>query len=163
MTEAIVTFEDFLATETRSPIRHELVGGRVYVRAGATERHDLAAQALWEVLVPGARAKGCRAFVGNRLLRTPSMATYYPDLTVVCGGAADEHYETDSTLVAEVLAPSTEAVDRREKAESYARISSLQTYVLMHPVFRRIEIAGRDEAGRWTWHAVGPGDVWYSA
>jgi Uma2 family endonuclease len=164
MTEAIahISFKDFLAAETRSPVRHELVGGRVYAMAGGTERHDLTAQALWEALVPGARADGCRAFVGNRLLKTPSTATYYPDVMVVCGRAPDEHYETTATLIAEVLSPSTEGTDRREKAESYGRIDSLDTYVLVHPAFRRIEVASRDEAGQWRWSALGPGDVWYS-
>jgi Uma2 family endonuclease len=165
MTEAIAntSFEDFLAAETKSPDRHELVGGRVYVMAGGTERHDLAAQALWETLVAGARTNGCRAFIGNRLLKTPSMATYHPDVMVVCGRAADEHYETNPTLIVEVLSPSTESIDRREKAENYARIESLHTFALMHPMFRRIEVARRDDAGQWRWNAFGPGDVWCTA
>ena len=76
MTEAIAytTFEDFLSGEVASEVRHELVGGRLYAMAGGTERHDLAAQAVWEAVVAGARRSGCRAFVGNRLLKTPSTA-----------------------------------------------------------------------------------------
>lgn len=35
--------------------------------------------------------------------------------------------------------------------------------MLVHPVFRRIEVAGRDEAGQWRWSAFGPGDLWFSA
>lgn len=165
MTEAIAytTFGDFLAGEISSPARHELVGGRVYAMAGGTERHDLAAQAVWQALVDGARRDGCRAFVGNRLLKTPSTATYYPDVMVVCGRAADEHFETDPTLIVEVLSPSTEATDRREKAEIYARVDNLRTYVLVHPVFRRIEVADRGDDGHWRWRALGPGDVWISA
>lgn len=165
MTEAIAqtTFEDYLAAQASSPVRHELVGGRMYVMAGATERHDLAAQALWQTLVPAARANGCRAFIGNRLLKTPSTATYYPDVMVVCGRAADEHYETNPALIIEVLSPSTENIDRREKAENYARIESLHTFALMHPTFRRIEVAQRDDTGQWQWNAYGPGDIWLSA
>lgn len=161
VTEAIAytSFGDFVADEAARPVRHELVGGRVYVMAGGTERHDLTAQSLWERLAPGARAGGCRAFMGNRLLKTPSAATYYPDVMVVCERAADEQYETGPTLIVEVLSPSTESTDRREKAENYARIESLATYALVHPVFRRIEVAGRD-SGRWRWRAVGPGDLW---
>lgn len=164
MTEAIAftTFEEFLAAESRSDVRHELVGGRVYVMAGGTERHDLAAQALWERLAPGARAAGCRSFIGNRLLRTPSSATYYPDVMVVCDRAANERYETRPSLVVEVLSPSTESIDRREKAESYATIESLHTYALLNPAFRRIEIATRDATGHWAWKALGPGEVWQS-
>jgi hypothetical protein len=71
MTEAIActSFDEFVAAESHSEVRHELVGGRVCAMAGDTERHDLAAQGLWERLAEGARARGCRAFIGNRLLR----------------------------------------------------------------------------------------------
>lgn len=163
MTEAIAStsFEDFVAGEALSPVRHELVGGRVYVMAGGTERHDLIAQALCERLIPGVRRSGCRAFVGIRLLKTPSTATYYPDLLVTCGPAADDRYETSATLIVEVLSPSTARSDRREKAESYARIESLETYALADPTVRRLEIAERG-SGSWRWRALGPGDVWIS-
>jgi Uma2 family endonuclease len=165
MTEAIAytTFEAFVSAEQSSEVRHELVGGRLYAMAGGTERHDLTAQAVWAALVAGARRSGCRAFIGNRLVKTPSTAAYYPDVMVVCDRAADDHFETDPALIVEVLSPSTEGIDRREKAESYARIDSLRSYVLVHPIFRRIEIAERDELGGWRWRAAGPGDVWLTA
>ena len=60
----------------------------------------------------------------------------------------------------EVLSPSTDSIDRREKADSYATIGSLHTYALLNPGFRRIEIATRDATGHWAWTALGPGEVW---
>lgn len=81
---------------------------------------------------------------------------------VVCDRAANERYETHPSLAVEVLSPSSESIDRREKAESYATIESLHTYALMNPAFRRIEIATRDTAGHWAWKALGPGEVWQS-
>jgi hypothetical protein len=33
----------------------------------------------------------------------------------------------------------------------------------VHPMFRRIEVADRDESGHWRWNAFGPGDIWCSA
>ncbi len=53
----LVTFEDFLAGEQLSERRHELVGGRVYVMAGGSERHDLMAGLVYEAVAPGARAR----------------------------------------------------------------------------------------------------------
>jgi hypothetical protein len=61
-----------------------------------------------------------------------------------------------------VLSPSTENTDRREKAEGYARIESLDVYVLAHPLFRRLEVATRGGAGQRQWQAVGSRDIWYS-
>jgi Uma2 family endonuclease len=87
------TFEEFLLAEERAQRRHEFVGGRVYVMAGGTERHDLAAGLVYEALAPGARAAGCRPFMANRMLRAGESA-YYPDVFVVCGPAADRLYES---------------------------------------------------------------------
>lgn len=47
---ADLSFGEWLAAEERSERRHELVGGRIYLMAGGTERHDLAAGLLYELL-----------------------------------------------------------------------------------------------------------------
>ena len=75
---------------------------------------------------------------------------------IVCGPAADRYHESDLSLVVEVLSPSTEAVDRREKALAYAGAPSFEQYVLVDPDRRRIEVATRGPDGlRWRVH--GPG------
>jgi Uma2 family endonuclease len=155
---ATVSFEEFCRLEGATDRRHELVAGRVYAIAGGSERHDLAAGLIYEALAGGARKAGCRPFIANRLLRTRAGAGYYPDVTVVCGPAADRLYEQDPALVIEVLSPSTAEVDRREKAAAYAASPTLHRYVLVDPDRRNIEVASvRD--GRLTWEAVGSGGV----
>jgi Uma2 family endonuclease len=163
VTEAIahITFDEFLAAEIDSDVRHELVGGRVYAMAGGTDRHDLAAQLLYEMLVVDARRRGCRSFIGNRLLRTPADVTYYPDLMIVCGPPTDQHYETTPELIVEIASPSTINVDRREKAIAYAGIDTLAEYVIVEPVMRRIEVATRTGDG-WAWRPLGPGDILFA-
>ena len=61
MSEAIafISFDSFVEEEQSSERRHELVGGRIYAMAGGSERHDLAAGLLYELLAPGARSAGC--------------------------------------------------------------------------------------------------------
>ena len=150
-------FEDFLWLEEDAQRRHELVGGRVYAMAGGSERHDLAAGLVYEALAPEARAKGCRPFTANRLLRTAG-ATYHPDVLVVCGPAEHRYYENVASVVVEVLSPSTTDVDRREKATAYAQLPSLSAYLLVDPDRRRIEMAMPDDSGL-RWDAYGPGSV----
>jgi Uma2 family endonuclease len=161
MTEAIAitSFEDFVEGEARSERRHDLVGGRVYAMAGGSERHDLAAGLLYELLAAGARAKGCRPFTSNRLVRTRSGNAYYPDVMVACGPAPHRLYEVDPVLVVEVLSPSTAAVDRREKAVAYAEAASLRLLVFVDPDARRIEVARPSNGVIQTWEVYGPGDV----
>jgi Uma2 family endonuclease len=153
----VVSFDSFLAMEQRASRRHELVGGRVYAMAGGSERHDLAAGLLYEALAPKARARGCRPFTSNRLVRLGD-AAYYPDVFVVCGPAADQFYERDLTVVVEVLSPSTSDTDRREKAVAYAGAESFQRYLLVDPTLRRIECAEPSADGL-RWLAYGPGSV----
>ncbi|MGH9123265.1 MAG: Uma2 family endonuclease [Acidimicrobiales bacterium] len=159
MTEAVSTlsFEEFLAGEQAGGTRHEWVGGFTYSMAGGTERHDTMVETLRDILGPGARRAGCRRFTGNRMVRTVS-AAYYPDLLIVCGKAADVHYETDAALIVEVRSPSTADVDRREKAVAYASLPSVNQYLLVDPYYRRIDVGTRSQAG-WQWVTFGPGSV----
>ena len=152
-----VTFADFLRSEERAARRHEYVGGRVYVMAGGSERHELVTGLVYEALAAGARTAGCRPFLGNRLVRAGE-AAYYPDILVVCAPAADRLYETDASLIVEVLSPSTESTDRREKTAAYATLSSMGLYVLVDPQRRRLEVA-QVKDGRATWQVFGAGGV----
>ena len=153
----LVTFSQFLAAEEQSEHRHEYVGGRVYVMAGGTERHDVVTGAVYARLRDGALRLGCRPFVANRLVRLGE-AAYYPDVLVVCGPAADRRHEADLALVVEVLSPSTADVDRREKASAYSGAVSFERYLLIHPDQRRVEVATRGPEGL-QWRAFGPGSV----
>ena len=156
---AALDFESWLVAEERAERRHEYVGGRTYLMAGGTERHDLAAGLLYEHVAVGARSAGCRPFAGNRIVRTPGGSAYYPDVMVACGKAPHRLYETEPVIVIEVLSPSTSDMDRREKALAYAAIDSLRLLVLVDPVVRRAEVA-RIVSGRLvSWDAFGPGDT----
>jgi Uma2 family endonuclease len=156
---AYTTLESFLEGERSSPRRHELVGGRVYALAGGSERHDLVAGLLYEALAPGARARGCRPFTSNRLVRTVCGNAYYPDVMVVCSPAPHRLYETDPAVIVEVLSPSTQDQDRREKAVAYAESSGLELLLLVDPAARRVEVA-RPAGGRIRdWQVYGAGEV----
>jgi Uma2 family endonuclease len=159
--EPSLTFEEYLAWEERQPRRHEFVAGHVYLMAGGSERHDLAAQAVFTRLLPGTRQRGCRLFIGNRKVRTRA-ASYYPDVVAVCAKAADRQYETEPVLVVEVLSASTESVDRREKAMAFAELPSMAVYVLVDPDRRRIEV-GEVLGGTVQWSVFGPGHVVHTA
>ncbi|HEU0100991.1 MAG TPA: Uma2 family endonuclease [Mycobacteriales bacterium] len=155
----VVAFEDYLAHEQFSDRRHEWVAGHVYVMAGGTERHDNLAGLLYLKLAPQALADGCRPYQHNRKVKIGQVA-YYPDLLVVCRDALppDRQYERDLSVVVEVLSPSTEGVDRREKALVYSSAPSFERYLLVDPDRRRIEVATLGPAGL-QWQSFGPGDV----
>lgn len=82
MSEAVAfcSFDAYVDGEESAQCRHELVGGRVYAMAGGSERHDLMAGLIYELVAGPARSRGCRPFISNRLVRTPSGNAYYPDV-----------------------------------------------------------------------------------
>jgi Uma2 family endonuclease len=78
---------------------------------------------------------------------------YYPDVMVACQRVGVEQYFLRyPTLVVEVLSPSTEMIDRREKMINYAQIPTLEEYVLVAQDAMEITLHRRSE--RWAPHVL---------
>lgn len=156
---AKMTFEEYLATEEKAKVKHELVDGMMYAMAGASDRHNgvvmnIAAR-LWQV----ARTKGCRVYANDMKLKINNWRSYYPDVIVVCADDPHPYYKESPCLIVEVLSETTEAVDRREKLEHYRGIPSLQAYILVDSRARRVEGYYR-QGEQWLYtDAVGMGEI----
>jgi Uma2 family endonuclease len=86
-------------------------------------------------------------------LRIGDDAVYYPDVQVVCDPAdTEQRYTSAPCVVVEVLSPSTESIDLREKLMAYRRLKSLQAYVIIY----------RDQM-RGLAHHRGDDGLWYDA
>ena len=68
-----------------------------------------------------------------------------PDVVIVCGAFPERHIVEPPRLIVEVLSPSTEEKDRTAKRELYAS-QSVEFYLLVDPVGKRIEAFQRDSA-----------------
>jgi Uma2 family endonuclease len=145
------SYDEYLARERETGLRHEFLDGQVFAMTGGTPEH---ARLIAEVSFALRRAvdpKQCRVFSADLRVRTPTGLSTYPDVAVVCGAVDvardDMNAVVNPTVLVEVLSPSTEAYDRGEKWAHYRRIESLQAYVLVSPVAERIEAFVRSEAG----------------
>jgi Uma2 family endonuclease len=81
-----------------------------------------------------------------------SSAYYYPDVVVTCSpedlrADSPQNFVSAPSLVVEVLSPSTEKVDRREKWFAYRQLDSLQEYVLVDQERQWVEVFRRHEGG----------------
>jgi Uma2 family endonuclease len=143
--------QDYLRGELSSEIRHEYVDGEVYAMAGAGESHNLIAGNVFAKLREFVRGGPCRVFISDMKLHVKTWkAYYYPDVMVTCDPADSEsHFKERPSLVVEVLSPSTESTDRREKMLAYRTLSSLREYVLIAADKRQVEIYRRDEQDEW--------------
>jgi len=154
MTEA-----EYLAMEENSPVRHEFVGWQAHAMAGASVRHNRIALNLASRLL---RAVGndCQVFISDVKLKADSLPTYYyPDVMLVCDASDDDPLaKTRPCLLAEVLSPATEAIDRREKLAAYQRLFSLKEYLLVAQDRMQVELYRRLNLRDWLLETLGPGD-----
>ena len=142
-----LSVDEYLQSEEGSPIRHEYVAGQIFAMSGGTLRHKAISDNLLVSFSNHLRGSPCRAVSSSMKVRLRVNADeifYYPDAMVACGLLdMDSVYLTNPCLIVEVLSPSTEAVDRREKALNYRHIESLEEYVqvaqrpLQVAIFRR--------------------------
>lgn len=143
----LIELKDYLETEADAPVKSEYLAGEVYAMSGCTAVHNQLSLSFAGLLLAHLKGKPCRTFISDmkvKLRYDGEETVYYPDVMVDCTGLApDAVLATDPTVVAEVLSPSTERTDRREKWFLYRNIPALQEYVLIDQsrpevtVFRR--------------------------
>lgn len=147
----LMSVQEYLEGEPLSDIRHEYLAGAVYAMAGAGEKHNRVAGNLFFHLRAATRGKPCGVFMNDMKVRVAQADSfYYPDVLVTCDPLdTDAYYKQFPCLIAEVLSPSTEAIDRREKLLTYRKLPSLTHYLLLSQEQRRVEWYARDDQGRW--------------
>jgi Uma2 family endonuclease len=146
--------EDYLAFEERSEIKHEYINGEIYAMAGASTRHNRITLNLASRLIGRLRDSPCEVFVADVKLHLKELGVeifYYPDLMVCCDpNDREPYYRTQPCLIVEVLSSGTARIDRREKLFAYARLDSLQAYLLLEQDRIGATLYWR-EGGDWRW------------
>lgn len=144
-----MSVEDYLEMEKTATVRHEYVAGEVYAMTGASRRHNRISGNIYRRLAGAAAGGPCRAYMETVKLRIDDVF-YYPDVMVACEDEPeDPYYEDSPCLVVEVVSPSTESTDRREKLAAYKRIPGLKAYLIVDQERVRVERHFRDEDGVW--------------
>ena len=151
--QALTSIEDYLEGEQRGDSKHEFLAGQVVAMVGATRSHALIAGSLHAALLPAARRKGCQLFMADMKVRidhADESYFYYPDVVLSCA-TADKHplYTALPCLIVEVLSPSTERIDTREKLFAYRLLPSLREYLLLRQDCVQADLYQLSNEGRW--------------
>lgn len=156
-----IDVDDYLHGEQEGPIRHEYIAGRVYAMAGAGEVHNRISLNLAFHLRAATRGTPCGVFISDMKVRVASHeAFYYPDVLLTCDPTDREPlYKTAPCLIAEVLSPSTEVTDRREKLLAYRTLPSLRYYLLVAQDRRLVEVYRREADGGWRYEVSEDGTL----
>lgn len=152
---AFISVSNYLQGEEHSPIRHEYIGGQIFAMSGGSEEHNRIALNIASLLRQHLRGSGCKTFIADmkvkiEIAHNTADLFYYPDVMVTCDpDDREKYYKTRPCLIIEVLSPSTENLDRREKRLNYQSLPSLQEYVLISQDEIEVEIYRPNEAGIW--------------
>lgn len=170
VSERLYSYDEYLALEAASLEKHEYFQGRIRplhrgpptALAGSGPAHAaLVAQVTLAMGGPLRGTNGRPYSAGLCLQIEDTDFTCYPDLTVICGplrpAARDANAVTNPTVLVEVLAPDTEAVDRGETFDQYRRLPILQDYILVASDTARVEVYHRLDDGSWRLTIAGPG------
>lgn len=69
---------------------------------------------------------------------------------VACEPDSDDPYvEREPCLIVEVISPTTESVDRREKLTAYSKILTLQAYLIVDQNSPKVQLHLLGEDGQW--------------
>ena len=162
-TQTPASIEDYLEGEQHTDIKHEYLGGQIVAMGGASDRHGLIGLSLAALLHPHARSKACQLFMGDMKVRVDHDGDsyfYYPDLLLSCNPADKEHayYRRHPCLLVEVLSPTTERIDTREKLLAYRLLPSLREYLLLRQDRGQADLYQWSDEGRWQHHVLGQPD-----
>jgi Uma2 family endonuclease len=139
-THRYMTVDQYLAFELQSPARHEYLAGEVFAMTGSSSRHNAIAARLLVATVSHLRGSPWQAFMSDVKVRVRTNMRdyfYYPDLLVIsdsdrrADGSEKMQFVRGPKLIAEVISPATENIDRREKAMMYRELTTLEEYVLV--------------------------------
>lgn len=150
--QLILSVRQYLELEETSELRHEYVAGQIYEMVGGTLGHNLIACNVRDGLARQLQGTSCHAYILDVKVKIKEANSfYYPDVVVSCEPyKAKGVYIESPSIIFEVLSPSTEPIDRREKRLAYGQLPSLKEYVLISQGERRIEVYSKESPGQWS-------------
>lgn len=145
------TYDEYVALEDTSTVRHEYLDGEIYAMAGGSPDHAALAANVIRALGTQLPA-GCRIFTSDLRIRIPQTGlSTYPDVAVVCGATArasdDRLAVTNPVLLVEVTTPSTEVYDYGEKLRHYMHVPSLREVLILSHLKPRVTLHRRTGDG----------------
>ena len=146
-----LTYADYAAREKTSDTKHHFHQGRLIPMAGASYEHNTINANFAALLNAALSETNCHAVSSDMKVFVSGEAVYYPDTVMVCGSPRFDFNEAlqNPLLIAEVLSPPTEDLDKGDKFSDYKTIASLQHIVFVEqnaPVVSHHENVG----GVWT-------------
>ena len=134
---------------------------------GGSKEHNLIAGNLYSRFRSHLRGGSYSVFMADMKVNVKPICQnknifYYPDVVVSCDSDDKDRFSLNyPCLIIEVLSPSTDMTDKRDKLVNYRDLESLQEYVLVSQYEIKVEIYRRDNQGNWLMQTLGKEDDLY--
>jgi Uma2 family endonuclease len=156
-----MTVEEFLALDReRFDQKYEFINGKMVAMAGGTVNHGILIGNVMALIRPHLRGKPCRV-LSEGTLKIETLC-YLPDVMVTCDEkdiTENKTYIEHPKLIIEVLSPTTERTDKRDKVLAYTHCHSIQEYLLVSwdfMIVQKMTRKGREGFDKIQWL-----DEWY--
>lgn len=158
-----LTYADYLAFEAESQERHAFHDGEMFAMAGGSPAHARLGARVAGLLDSALADRPCFASSSDQRVRIDAENAVYADAVVVCPplvpSPTDPDAITNPTVIVEVMSPSSASWDRDGKFKLYARLASLQHYLLVAATHWEVDHFRRLADGSWRMSTHGPGDA----
>ncbi len=141
--------------------KYEYHDGVVRLMSGGSAAHATIAGNIYIGLRLEFRSGPCTVYNSDMRVQVAEGVYYFPDVSVTCNiedRRRDAKTVRSPRLVVEVLSPSTEKVDRREKLQAYQACPTIAEIVLVNQFAPYVEIWRRDEEDEAAWHYMHYGE-----
>lgn len=156
-----ISVEDYLILDnTSKDVHYEYLDGELHMLAGGKNDHSRIAANLINMLEQALEDSPCQVFTSDVRLKLSETRYVHPDTAVTCDPRDLEEDDNISypRFVAEVLSPSTEAVDKGKKSTYYRQCQSIQEYLIVDPQQIYVDLYQR-EKNVWKIYAYEAGNV----
>lgn len=108
--------DEYLALERDAEVKREYVNGEVFALVGASRNHARITLNIGSKLNEALKPPCWAALSDMKVHVEAANAYYYPDVVASCAESQPDAYVmANPVLIVEVLSPSTERTDQREK------------------------------------------------
>lgn len=156
-----VNWDEMLALEVETGLRHEFQDGAAVAMAGGSIAHARLVLNAALTLTRIAEPRGCEVFPSDLRLWIPAIGrSTYADASLFCDPDADDARQAllNPTVLVEVLSPSTKDYDRGDKFQAYRTLASLRHVLFVDSTRVAVTHAWR-ESDRWGLRDHVAGDV----
>ena len=128
------SLEAYIAFEEISEVRHEFNNGKLTPMADTSDAHNEICGNLYILLRQFYKNSPCKVYSENVKVELSKNKRFtYPDVFVTCDerDVKEKYIKKYPVFICEVASKSTRIYDQTEKFKLYARIDSLQHYLLI--------------------------------